>query len=146
MSALPFVPRALFQVAKWAVQCEEYASGFSKVSYSPAKPMQAAAPFSTNPSVRRLMLDCYNVATEVRIDSDMTVLWWFVGALLMLLSFVLWLAGLEGREGVLRIGKATVAETRREPKTNTQPVRFRNVIVGLIGILAGLTIILMVAS
>jgi len=75
----------------------------------------------------------------------MVVLWWFVGILLILLSFVLWLAGLAGREGVLRIGKATVAESRKEPKTNVRPVKLSNVVVGLIGILVGLTVILVVA-
>ena len=74
----------------------------------------------------------------------MAVLWWFVGTLLMLLSFVLWLAGLAGREGVLRIGKATVAESRKEPKTDVRPVKLSNVVVGLTGILVGLTIILVV--
>jgi hypothetical protein len=74
----------------------------------------------------------------------MVVLWWFAGILLILLSFVLWLAGLAGREGVLRIGKATVAESRKEPKTDILPVRLLNAIVGLTGILVGLTIILAV--
>jgi len=48
------------------------------------------------------------------IDSGVSVLAWLVGVALMILSFVLWVAGLVGREGVLRIGKATAAERREE--------------------------------
>jgi hypothetical protein len=75
----------------------------------------------------------------------MAVLWWITGILLILLSFILWLSGLAGKEGVLQIGKAMVAESRKDPKTDVRPVRLLNAIVGLVGILVGLTIILMVA-
>ena len=47
----------------------------------------------------------------------MTVLWWFVGTVLIVLSFVLWVAGLAGREGILRIGKVTAAETGVKMRT-----------------------------
>jgi hypothetical protein len=75
----------------------------------------------------------------------MVVLWWITGILLILLSFVLWLSGLAGREGVLQIGRATVSESRQDRKTEVRPARLLNVAVGVIGILVGLTIVLMVA-
>jgi len=75
----------------------------------------------------------------------MFVLWLITGILLILLSFVLWLSGLAGREGVLQIGKAIVAEIRQERKTGVRPTILLNAAVGLIGILVGLTIVLMVA-
>ena len=103
-----------------------------------------ASHFPANPFVPGPGVDRYDVATVERIHSDMAVLWWFPDTLLMLLSFVLWVDGLAGREGVLRIGKATVAESRKEPKTDVRPVKLSKVVVGLTGILVGLTIILAV--
>lgn len=44
----------------------------------------------------------------------------------------------------MRIGKATVAESRKEPKTDVRPANLSSVVVGLTGILVGLTIILVV--
>ena len=86
----------------------------------------------------------HNVARVERMHSDMAVIWWFAGTLLMLLSFVLWLSTLAGREGVLRIGKVTVAQSREGPKPDVRLVRLSNAILGLVGILVGLTIILVV--
>ena len=86
----------------------------------------------------------HSVARVERIHSDMAVIWWFAGTFLMLLSFVLWLSTLAGREGVLRIGKVTVAQSREGPKPDVRPVKLSNVVVGLTGILVGLTIILAV--
>jgi hypothetical protein len=117
---------------------------FSEASYVPAKPMRAASHFPANPFVPGPGLDWYDVATVERIDSDMAVLWWLTGPALMVLSFVVWVAGMQGKEAILSIGKATVAETRKEPKTDVRPVKLSNVVVGLTGILVGLTIILVV--
>ena len=75
----------------------------------------------------------------------MAGLWWFIGLVLIALSLVLLVAGLTRREGVLRIGKITLAESTKEPKTDVRPIKLSNVIVGIIGFLVGLTIILILA-
>ena len=75
----------------------------------------------------------------------MTVLWWFVGTVLIVLSFVLWVAGLAGREGILRIGKATAAERREESEAQLRPVKTSNIVVGIVGIMVGLTMIFIFA-
>jgi len=75
----------------------------------------------------------------------MTVLWWFVGTVLIVLSFVLWVAGLAGREGILRIGKVTAAERREESEAQLQPAKTFNIVLGIVGILVGLAVILIFA-
>jgi uncharacterized membrane protein len=75
----------------------------------------------------------------------MTVLWWFVGTVLIVLSFVLWVAGLAGREGILRIGKVTAAERREESEAQLRPVKTSNIVVGIVGIMVGLAMILIFA-
>ncbi len=75
----------------------------------------------------------------------MTVLMWFIGVVLIVLSFVLWVAGLTGREGVLRIGRLTLTESRKQPKTGFRRVKLSNVVVGIIGFSVGLEIILILA-
>jgi len=76
----------------------------------------------------------------------MSVFMWFIGVVLMILSFILWVAGCTGREGVLRIGKVTVSESRKEPKTGFRRVKLSNVVVGIIGFAVGLEVILILAS
>jgi|APIni6443716594_1056825.scaffolds.fasta_scaffold1829117_1 hypothetical protein len=75
----------------------------------------------------------------------MSVIGWFIGVVLMILSFILWLAGLMGREGVLRIGRQTVAERREESKAELRPVNASNVVLGIVGILVGLAVVLIFA-
>jgi uncharacterized membrane protein len=75
----------------------------------------------------------------------MSVFWWFIGVVLITLSLVLLVAVMTRREGVLRIGKRTVAETRNETETRLRSVKLSNVVVGTIGVLVGLAIILIMA-
>jgi hypothetical protein len=70
----------------------------------------------------------------------MTLLWWFVGTILVILSSVLLGAGLQGKEGTLWIGKE--AEGEEVPKAQLPSANASNVVVGLIGILVGLAAIL----
>lgn len=79
------------------------------------------------------------------IESGVSVLAWFIGVALMILSFVLWVAGLTGREGVLRIGKVTAVQRREGSKGQLRPVNASNVAVGIVGILVGLAVILILA-
>lgn len=91
----------------------------------------------------------------------MTLLWWFVSTALVVLSFVLLVAGLKGREGILRIGQLTDAERQEESglriseladvepveASNPQPrsVNIPNVVVGIAGILVGVATMLIFA-
>jgi len=75
----------------------------------------------------------------------MSVLWWLAGAVLIVLSFLLLVAGLQGREGILRIGKATAAEDEEAPKAHLRSVNAPNVVLALVGILVGLAAILIFA-
>ncbi len=75
----------------------------------------------------------------------MSVIGWFIGVVLMILSFILWVAGLMGREGVLRIGRQVVAERREESKAALRPVNATNVVLGIVGILVGLAVVLIFA-
>jgi hypothetical protein len=63
---------------------------------------------------------------------------------LIVLSFVVWVAGMQGKEAMLSIGKRTVAESREAKyKTDVRLVNFFNVVIGIVGILVGLTVILL---
>jgi uncharacterized membrane protein len=75
----------------------------------------------------------------------MEVLWWFAGVVLIALSLLLWVAGLTGKEGVLRIGRETAAGHEGDSKTQVRPVKTSNVALGIVGILVGLTVILVFA-
>lgn len=76
----------------------------------------------------------------------MTVFWWSAGILLIVLSFILWVGGLRGKEGMLRIGKAVVAEPEDERAGQLRPVNICSIVVGIVGILAGFTIILLLVA
>jgi hypothetical protein len=78
-------------------------------------------------------------------ESAMYVLWWFVGVVLIAFSLLLWVAGLTGREGVLRIGKKAVAEGKEESKAGLRSVNAFNIVVGIAGVLVGLAVILVLA-
>ncbi len=75
----------------------------------------------------------------------MSVIGWFIGVVLMALSFILWIAGLTGKEGVLRIGREKVAERKEESKAELRPVNASNVVLGIVGILVGLAVVLIFA-
>ena len=75
----------------------------------------------------------------------MQVLWWFVGTVLLVLSSVLLVAGLRGKEGTLRIGKISAAEVDEVPNAQPRPSRASNVAVGVVGILVGIAAVLLFA-
>ena len=72
----------------------------------------------------------------------MSVLVWFLGLVVIIISFILWLAGLTGREGVLLIGKKAVAERKEQTKGQLRPVNAFNIVMGIAGILVGLAVLL----
>jgi uncharacterized membrane protein len=72
----------------------------------------------------------------------MSVFVWFLGLVVVIISFILWLAGLTGREGVLLIGKKAVAERREQTKGRLRPVNAFNVVMGIAGVLVGLAVLL----
>ena len=73
----------------------------------------------------------------------MTVIWWLIGPALIVVSFVVWVAGMQGKEAMLSIGKRTVAESREvKSKPDIRPANIFNVVIGIAGILVGLTVIL----
>jgi hypothetical protein len=72
----------------------------------------------------------------------MSVLVWFPGLVVIIVSFILWIAGLSGKEGVLLVGKKAVAERKEQSKGQLRPVNAFNVVMGIAGILVGLVILL----
>jgi hypothetical protein len=75
----------------------------------------------------------------------MSALWWLIGTILTILSLGLLVAGLQGREGTVRIGKVDTAEEDEASKTLPRSVNTLNVALGLIGILVGLAAVLVFA-
>lgn len=75
----------------------------------------------------------------------MTVFWWSAGIVLIVLSFVLWVGGLRGKEGMLRLGKTIVAEPKGQSARQLGPVNIYSIVVGIVGMLVGLTIVLLLA-
>jgi len=76
---------------------------------------------------------------------DMQVLWWFVSTVLVLLSFVLLVAGLRGKEGTLKIGKVGATEVDEASDSQPRSVHSSNVAVGIVGILVGIAVVLLFA-
>jgi len=72
----------------------------------------------------------------------MSVLVWCLGLVVIIISFIIWLAGLTGREGVLLIGKKAVAERKEQTKGQLRPVNAFNIVMGIAGILVGLAVLL----
>ena len=68
----------------------------------------------------------------------MSALWWLIGTVLTVLSLTLLVAGLQGREGVIRIGKVATPEGGDSSKALPRSVNVSNVVLGLVGILVGL--------
>ena len=77
--------------------------------------------------------------------SNMQVLWWFVGTVLVVLSSVLLAAGLRGKEGAVRIGKVSAPDVDEVPDAQPRPVHASNVAVGIVGILVGIAAVLLFA-
>ena len=75
----------------------------------------------------------------------MTVLWWLVGTVLVVLSSVLLAAGLRGREGTVRIGKVGATEVDEAPDAQPRRIHASNVAVGIVGILVGIAAVLLLA-
>jgi hypothetical protein len=75
----------------------------------------------------------------------MQVLWWFVSTVLVVLSFVLLVAGLRGKEGTLRIGKVGVMEVDEPSDAQPRSIHASNVAVGIVGILVGISVVLLFA-
>jgi len=75
----------------------------------------------------------------------MQVLWWFTGTVLVVLSSVLLVAGLRGKEGTLRIGKVGAMEVDEASDAQPRPVHASNVAVGIVGILVGIAAVLLFA-
>lgn len=75
----------------------------------------------------------------------MTLLWWFVGTILVILSSVLLGAGLQGKEATLRIGNISPAEEDEVPNTQPRTVHVPNVAVGIVGILVGIAAVILFA-
>ena len=74
----------------------------------------------------------------------MSVLWWLVGIVLIVLSFLLLAAGFQGREGILRIGKVTEAESEEGvPQRPPRSTNAWNVAVGIVGVLVGIAAVLL---
>jgi hypothetical protein len=67
---------------------------------------------------------------------------WFSGLVVIIVSFILWIAGLSGKEGVLLVDKKAVAELKEQSKGKLRPVNAFNVVMGIAGILVGLVILL----
>jgi hypothetical protein len=73
----------------------------------------------------------------------MQVLWWFVSTVLVVLSFVLLVAGLRGKEGTLRIGKVGAIEVDEASDAQPRPVHASNVALAIGGILVFIFTIVM---
>ena len=75
----------------------------------------------------------------------MQALWWFVSTILVVLSFVLLVAGLRGKEGTLQIGKVGATEVDEASDAKPRSVHAPNVAVGIVGILVGISVVLLFA-
>jgi hypothetical protein len=82
-----------------------------------------------------------------KAEGGIAVLWWFAGIILIVLSLTVWLAGLKGKDAVLSIGKRTVAESKeRKTWADARLANVFSIVVGILGILVGLTIILVLVA
>ena len=71
----------------------------------------------------------------------MSVLWWSLGLVLIILSLILLFAALTGRDGVLQIGDRAIAEGKRERQTRPRAVRLPRVLLACIGLTVGVAIV-----
>ena len=96
--------------------------------------------------VCKLRLGWYNVARGGEAERSMTAIWWLIGPALIVLSFVVWVAGMQGKEAILSIGKRTAARSKEaKPKTDVRLANIFSIVIGIVGILVGLTIILLLS-
>ena len=81
-----------------------------------------------------------------KAEGVMAVLCWFIGVVLIGLSFVVWVAGMQGKEAILSIGKRTAARSKEaKSKTDVRPANIFSIVIGIVGILVGLAAILLLA-
>ena len=74
----------------------------------------------------------------------MTAIGWFLCLALIVLSFVVWVAGMQGKEAILSIGRRTAARSKEaKSKTDVRLANIFNIVIGIVGILVGLTVILL---
>jgi hypothetical protein len=92
-----------------------------------------------------LRLDCYNIASAEEIEATMSALWWLIGTILIVLSFALLVAGLQGKEGIVRIGKAATPEEDEASEAPPRSVKVSNVVLGMVGMLVGVAAVLVFA-
>ena len=71
----------------------------------------------------------------------MSVFWWFVSLVLIILSVMLLFAALTGRDGVLQIGEKAIAEGRKERHTQPRSVKLSRVLLACIGLTVGVAIV-----
>jgi amino acid transporter len=71
----------------------------------------------------------------------LSVLWWSLGLVLIVLSIILLFAALTGRDGVLQIGNRAIAEGKRERQTRPRAVRLSRVLLACIGLTVGVAIV-----
>ena len=63
---------------------------------------------------------------------------------LIVLSFVVWFAGMQGKEAILSIGKRTAAKSKEaKSKTDVRLANIFSIVVGIVGILVGLTVVVL---
>jgi amino acid transporter len=70
-----------------------------------------------------------------------SLLWWSLGLVLIILSLILLFAALTGRDGVLQIGDRAIAEGKRERQTRPRAVRLSRVLLACIGLTVGVAIV-----
>lgn len=77
-------------------------------------------------------------------ETGMTAIGWFLCLALIVLSFVVWVAGMQGKEAMLSIGRRTAARSKEaKSKTDVRLANIFNIVIGIVGILVGLTVILL---
>lgn len=90
----------------------------------------------------------YNLPSAWETTSDMAVLWWLVSVVLVVLSCILLAAGIQGKQGTLRIGQMSPPEPPPPDQVPGPPpgqMQVTNVAVGIIGIVVGIAAFLVFA-
>jgi hypothetical protein len=85
------------------------------------------------------------MASAEEIEGTMSALWWLIGTILIVLSFALLVAGLQKKEGIVRIGKVGTPEEGEASEAPPRSVKVSNVVLGLVGMLVGVAAVLVFA-
>jgi len=85
------------------------------------------------------------MASAEEIEATMSALWWLIGTILIVLSFALLVAGLQKKEGIVRIGKVGTPEEGEASGAPPRSVKVSNVVLGLVGMLVGVAAVLVFA-